>query len=377
MILYSLIGLIYQRLLKPVFFLQDPELVHDRMSVLGTFLGKFAFIRAITKLVFRYDNEKYLGQTVAGMYFANPVGLSAGFDKNAKLLNILPSVGFGYMEVGSITHKPYEGNPKPRLYRLPKSQALVVYYGLKNDGVVALIPKLKAKRDENFKLFISVAKTNCKETSKTEEGANDYADCLRVLEREGVGDAYTINISCPNTFGGEPFTTPERLELLMKKISKLKIQKPVFVKMPINLGWNEFDALLKVILKYGLTGVVIGNLNKNHNDPSIKDSIPGNIKGGISGKPTFELSNALISKTYKKYGDKFVIIGVGGIFSAEDAYEKIKRGASIVQLITGLIYKGPSVVGEINFGLMRLLREDGYKNVGEAVGVNERRLGEV
>lgn len=230
MFLSFLISGTYQKILKPVFFLQDPETVHDGMTSVGSFLGRFAISRFLTKFLFRYDNKKYLAQNIHGLHFANPVGLSAGFDKDAKLLNILPSVGFSYMEVGSITYKPYEGNPKPRLYRLPKSEALVVYYGLKNKGVAALVPNLKDRRDRDFRIFVSVAKTNSIETASNESGAIDYFNCVKVLEKEGIGDAYTINISCPNTFGGEPFTTPIRLELLLKKLSSLKIKKPVFCK---------------------------------------------------------------------------------------------------------------------------------------------------
>lgn len=183
-----------------------------------------------------------------------------------------------------------------------------------------------------------------------------------------MGDMYTINISCPNTFGGEPFTTVKKLDKLLKKLVTVGHKKPMLVKMPINLALSEFEDLLKVIVKHKFSGVVIGNLTKEREKHLIKDPIPKGVKGGISGRPTWKLSNELISKTYHKYGNKLKIVGVGGVFTAEDAYEKIRRGASLVQMITGMIYGGPQIVGKINRGLVELLERDGYGSVGEAVG---------
>lgn len=359
---------VYKGVLKPFFFLFDPEFVHDRMTNFGTLLGKSSLTRRLTAILFRHSNEEFLAQKIHNIHFPNPVGLSAGFDKNANLLNILSEVGFGFMEVGSITDKPYEGNPKPRLYRLKKSKALLVYYGLNNIGAEAIIKRIARAKTNNFPQNISIAKTNCEETNSLESGTNDYIDCLKKVQKSNVGDLYTINISCPNTFGGEPFTTPDKLEFLLKRVAQLKLRKPIFIKMPINLTWKEFDGLLKVALKYHVSGVIIGNLNKDHASPAILDQLPAGIKGGISGKPTFKLSNELITKTYKKYGKRLTIIGVGGIFSAQDAYEKIKRGASLVALITGMIYEGPQLIGKINRELVELLKKDGYSNINQAIG---------
>ena len=183
-----------------------------------------------------------------------------------------------------------------------------------------------------------------------------------------VGDFYTINISCPNTFGGEPFTNERDLNVLLKKLSTIKTEKPVFIKMPINLSWREFDELLKIAVKYKVSGVIIGNLNKDKKDPTVTDKIPAGLKGSLSGRPTWRLSNALISKTYQKYGQKLTIVGVGGVFSGADAYEKIRRGATLVQLITGMIFEGPSLIGSINRDLIDLLKRDGYESVTQAIG---------
>lgn len=357
----------YTRLLKPFFFLLEPEGVHDRVTALGRMLGKFAFTKFLTRKMFRFDH-KALSQNLYGIDFMNPIGLSAGFDKDAKLTNIFYDVGFGFMQVGSVTLNPYKGNPKTRLYRLPKSKGLVVYYGLKNIGVDKIISKLNNFKQPDLPLSISIAKTNHKSTSTVAGGIFDYLGSLKKLNDEKIGDFYTINISCPNTFGGEPFTTPKRLEKLLKTLSTVKITKPVFVKMPINLDWNDFKKLLDVIVKYKFQGVIIGNLNKDYKLSTIKDDIPEHIKGGISGKPCRELSNHLIYRTFEVHSKKLTIIGVGGVFSAEDAYEKIKLGASLVQLITGMIFEGPQLIGEINKGLVELLNKDSFDNITEAIG---------
>lgn len=356
----------YQFILKPFLFFYDPEKVHDKTTEFGKFLGEHTITKSLTRALFSYQST-FLSQKIHGIAFNNPIGLSAGFDKDANLVDILPSVGFGYMQIGSITNKPYRGNSGKRLYRLPKSRALVVYYGLKNIGVNKILAKLKNKKLD-FPVSISIAKTNSKSTNTNTKGIKDYEDCLSKVISSDVGDFYTINISCPNTFGGEPFTTPKKLDNLLGKLNKLKPQKPMFIKMPINNTLEEFDKLLKICIKHSVNGVIIGNLNKNHKDSAVVDKIPKDIKGGISGYPTWKLSNALISYTYKKYADRLTIIGVGGVFSASDAYAKIKSGASLVQLITGMIYVGPQLVGQINYELERFAKRDGYANISEAIG---------
>jgi len=365
----QLIGTLYQKLLRPGLFRLDPELVHDHFLALGRALGEYRITRELTRNLFSYQSDR-LTQQINGLDFPNPVGLSAGFDKDANLIKILPAVGFGFMQVGSVTLHPYEGNPKPRLYRLPKSQGLVVYYGLKNIGVEAIVQKVKDDFSAEVPVSISVAKTNSSTTADIQAGIDDYLSSLRYLNDHGVGDIYTVNISCPNPYGGEPYTTPERLELLLNAVDRLVLERPVWLKLPVDQEWSEFAELLAVADRHRIAGVVIGNLTKDRTSPAIKDPIPARIKGGISGRPTWERSNSLIGRTYEKYGDRFVIVGVGGIFSAEDAYQKIKLGASLVQLITGMVYQGPQVIGEINRGLERLLKEDGYDNIRQAVGAH-------
>lgn len=356
----------YKSILKPILFRFDPEDVHNLFLKVGHLLGRFSLTRKITSTLFEYNNP-ILSQNVKGLEFKSPIGLSAGFDKNASLVDILPSVGFGFMELGSVTLNPYQGNPKPRLYRLKKSKALVVYFGLMNFGVKKFVEKLRTYKKENTIVGISVAKTNCQETCDEDRGIEDYYECLKYLVETDSGDYYTINISCPNTFGGEPFTTRDKLDKLLDKLYTLQITKPVFIKLPINLKIEEFDQLLQSCVNHKVTGVVIGNLTKDRSS-LIYDPIPEEVKGGISGLPTQQLSNELISYSYKNYGDKLVIIGVGGIFDAKDAYEKIQRGATLLQMITGMVFEGPQVIGEINRGIAERLKRDNYSNIKEAIG---------
>jgi dihydroorotate dehydrogenase subfamily 2 len=356
---------VYQYLLKPLFFRLDPELVHDRMVAAGNLLGRFAVTRWLTHLAFNYQNPK-LTQTVAGIHFANPIGLAAGFDKNAQLTQILPSVGFGFVEVGSVTGQPCSGNSGKRLWRLPKSQALVVYYGLKNDGAAVIAQRL-AKTHFAFPVGFSVAKTNSPETVPVEAGVADYAAAMRATEP--LASYITVNISCPNAFGGEPFTNPERLEKLLTELDVIPTQKPVFVKFSPDLDFVLVDQLLTVLDRHRVSGVICTNLTKKRDRALVKDATVPNV-GGISGKVVQEQSDALILHIYKARGRKYVIIGCGGVFTAEDAYRKIRLGASLIQLITGMIYQGPQTIGYINQGLVKLLERDGFANIAEAIGID-------
>ncbi len=364
---YKVFNIIYTFIAKPLLFKVHPDIVHTKMVQIGYFLGNYPLTRKITKQLFHYNNKK-ITQTIKGMEFKNPVGLSAGFDKDGDLVQIIPSVGFGFQQVGTVTYKPYKGNKPPWNTRLPKNKSIAVNYGLKNSGVENVLKKISRYKTREIPLSISVGKTNSKETADDAAGIQDCKECYKAIVESGIADFITINISCPNTFGGEPFTEPNKLDALLNAFSTIPTEKPVFLKMPINLEWAEYKSLCDVALKYNIAGVIIGNLNKDRNEQSLVEPISPDVKGNLSGKPTQRLSNELISKTYKEYGKKLVIIGVGGIFSAEDAYEKIRLGASLVQLITGMIYEGPQLIGDINRGLVELLEKDGFENISEAVG---------
>ena len=368
----KILSFLYKEALRPVLFLFSSDFIHQVFLQVGNLLGRFWLTRALTKGAFYYEST-VLEQEVSGIKYKNPVGLAAGFDKDADLIQILSKVGFGAMQIGTVTYNSYKGNPQPWTTRLKKSKALTVYFGLKNKGIKTVSNKISGcKIPNDFPIGISVGKTNATYTANETAGIEDYYKCLAYLEKQNLGDTYEINISCPNTFGGEPFTTKETLDRLLDKISTLGITKPVYLKMPINIPWEEFEQLCDVAVKHAVTGLVIGNLNKNRDDPAIIDPLSDSLKGNISGKPTKTLSNELISKTYSTYGDTLVIIGVGGIFSAADAYEKIKRGASMVQLITGMIYEGPQLIGEINRGLVKLVKNDGFTSIKQAIGTQTK-----
>jgi dihydroorotate dehydrogenase (fumarate) len=262
---------------------------------------------------------------------------------------------------------------KPWFHRLPKTKSLVVNKGLANDGVLAIAKRVKAYPEsafDGFPLNVSVAKTNSPGACKELDAIDDYIGSLKILEAEGVGVMYTLNISCPNTFGGEPFTTPEKLERLLTAVDVLDLSKPVFIKTPSDLPWEKLKKLLGVAAKHDITGVTIHNLAKDRSKMKLLDPLPDSIKGNMSGKPTWETSNEFIRRTRLEFGERFIIFGVGGIFSAEDAYTKIRLGANMVELITGMIFEGPQLIGDINRGLVRLLKRDGFSNVGEAVGAD-------
>ncbi len=364
----KIFGLFYGYILKPIFFLFDPELVHDRVTFLGEFLGRFSLSRFLLSKIFVYKNSM-LEQQILGINFPNPVGLAAGFDKDARLVRIIPSIGFGFEEVGSVTGKPCKGNEGQRLWRMKNSKALVVYYGLKNEGAKKVAERLSKFKMQN-PLGVSIAKTNDRETVGEEEGIQDYIKAYLEFKKRGIGDYFTVNISCPNTFGGEPFTDPQKLDRLLSKMREAGggDRTPFFLKLPAELPMSQIDQIIEVSRKHKIYGFICTNLAKSRDNKNIKDEVP-NV-GGMSGKVVGEMSDELIKHIYQKTGKEFVIVGCGGIFNAQDAYRKIKNGASLLQMITGMIFEGPQVVGEINEGLVKLLKKDGYKNISQAVGTN-------
>lgn len=339
----------YEHLLKPFFFLFDAELVHNRMTMMGKVLGSNPVTQQITRWLFAYQHPR-LSRVIDGITFPNPVGLSAGFDYNGELTQILPSVGFGFHTIGTVTWQPYEGNPKPRLGRFPQSKALLVNKGLKSLGTRTIIQKL-AGLTFKIPVGISIAATNCYHPT-TRAQILDMVQSFVAFENSRVNHSYyELNISCPNTFGGEPFTSPERLELLLLVIDRLNLSRPLYVKMPIDQSEADTLALLKVMDPHNVQGVIIGNLTKDKTNPDVAKVDRATWQqrsGNLSGKPTWKRSNALIALTKKHFHNRFTIIGCGGIFSGEDAKTKMRLGADLVQLITGMIYQGPQLIGQIN-----------------------------
>lgn len=346
---YGFVHFIYQKIAKPIFFLIDPEAIHETISGIGQLMGKIPGGSSLTAAFFSYPDTR-LNKSLAGINFPNPVGLSAGFDYDGKLTQILPGIDFGFHTIGTITLRPYQGNPKPAYVRLKKSKGLVVNKGLKNRGAHATIKELE-KLIFKIPVGISIASTNTLFNS-TREQILDIVQSFLLFEKSRVMHKYyELNISCPNTFGGEPFTVASRLEILLTAIDSLNLSRPMFIKMPIDQSETETKLLLEVSSKHKVAGVIFGNLTKDRNNPAITAEDKATwlkSKGNVSGKPTWDRSNKLIKLTKKLYGKRFVIIGTGGIFTPEDAAYKISLGADLVQLITGMIFSGPQLIGSIN-----------------------------
>lgn len=363
----TLLRFSYKEIIKRLLFMFDAEFVHNLATSRGEAFGKINFTKKIFSKIFTVKSN-LLQQNIQGINFVNPIGLAAGFDYEAKLTQILPSIGFGFETIGTVTNEFYEGNKKPRLGRLPKSKSLMVNKGFKSPGADKIIAKLSPLKF-NIPIGISIGRTNGKlKTQK--ESVEDIIEAFKKFEKAKVHNSYyELNISCPNLLGNVEFYSPKNLENLLKEMEKLHLKKPLFIKMPIEKSDKETLQMLKIINKHKVTGVIFGNLQKNRKHPSLVQSEVNKFTvGNFSGKPTFDRSNELISLCYKNYKKRFVIIGCGGVFNAEDAYTKIKLGASLVQLITGMIFEGPQLIAEINLGLVNLLKKDSYKNVSEAVG---------
>jgi dihydroorotate dehydrogenase len=248
------------------------------------------------------------------------------------------------------------------------SKSLLVHYGLKNEGAEAISRRLRGQRFR-FPVGISVAKTNSPDTVEESRGIADYVKAYAAFAGEGIGDYFTINVSCPNTFGGEPFTEPAKLDRLLSALGAVPSEKPVFIKLPAELDLATVDAVIALARKHRLAGFVCSNLAKSRANPRVKDrDVPD--RGGMSGLVVRDLSDAQIAHVYRATRGEFAIVGCGGVFTAEDAYRKVRLGASLIQMITGLIYEGPQVVREVNEGLVRLLRRDGLAAIGDAVGLD-------
>ncbi|MEK7514880.1 MAG: dihydroorotate dehydrogenase (quinone) [Patescibacteria group bacterium] len=369
-----LIGALYRHIAKPILFLFPADLVHEWALVLGLWLGRFALPRDVIRALLLYTHPS-LRTEVAGISFENPVGLAAGFDYDARLIGIMPSVGFGFHTVGTVTHQAYGGNPPPMLGRLPRSRSLLVNKGFKNAGMERILATLPTQG--SIPVGMSIGSTN-RAYASFDAVITDIATGFRAAHAHPLLTYLELNISCPNLIHVTSFAerpdTPTGLRRILEALAPLEISRPVFIKMPLERSLDEMDALLAVASEFPfIRGVILSNLVKDRGNSALDpEEVAHAGKGNFSGAPTRIGSNALISYAYTRYGSRFVIIGCGGIFTTEDAYEKIRLGASLVQLITAMIYEGPQCIGEINEGLVRLLKRDGYARIHEAVGAAHR-----
>ena len=360
----SVLTTAYKHALKPFLFRFDAELIHDLFINFGEFLGKSKAGQQLVRSMYGYRGPD-VSRTVDGITYPTPVILAAGFDYNARLTQILGSVGFGGVEVGSVTAYPCEGNEPPRLRRAIKSESLVVYKGLKNDGVDIIIERLRRRGTQpDLVLGISIAMTNA-ESSATLEGAiDDYYQSLSKLTSAGLGDYYTINISCPNVSGGEGFTDPDSLRQLLTRLSKVEKNVPRYAKMPISAEWPRFAELLDILQEFDLDGAVVGNLNKNYDSLAYREEAPREYRGGLSGRPCRERSTELVAKTRDHCGSDFTIMGCGGIMTPQDALDKLNAGADLVQLISGMIFEGPHLMKSIAHAIARQQRRTSVNQKG-------------
>lgn len=363
-------GVVYKYLLLKIFFLIDAETIHNLIIKLGKNLGGIKAARSLFESLFVFESKK-LEQKISGISFENPIGLAAGFDYDADLTSFLPSLGLGFMTVGTVTNNSYQGNPKPRLGRLPKSKSLMVNKGFKNSGSLKIAQKLKNKQFM-MPVGISIGSTNSPKIATQKQSVQDIISAFKRIEKFNIKNSYyELNISCPNLIHAAniDYYQPGKLNELLKQVDKIKLKKPVFIKMPINLDNHQVMSVLKVISEHNITGVIFGNLQKDRKNSTIDSKEADKFKSGsFSGKPTYDRSNELIELAYKNFGNKLVIIGCGGVFSGHDAYEKIIRGASLVQLITGLIYEGPQLVSRINLELIDIISKENKSNIGGLVG---------
>jgi dihydroorotate dehydrogenase len=347
----DIINYLYKHALKPVLFAFEPENVHDMFTLVAKVLGKNKILQKVTELTFDYKNP-ILEKEVLGIKFRNPVGLSAGYDYNGLFLNIMPQTGFGFSTVGTVTNIPTPGNGRPAYTRLIKSRSILVNKGFRNDGAEVIAKRLNSNPENaNITFGVSIGSSNVPEINTPEAAIKDYIECFKKMEESKYHKFYELNISCPNIGLAEIFNEKEYFSKLAEAVKDLNISRPIFLKVSNELEPNNVDALIETAMKNGIKAFIFSNLIKNRNNEKLdKEEVASvvNLKGSFSGKPTEEGSNRLIKYAREKFGKDIVIVGTGGIFSGEDAQKKFDAGADLVQLITGMIFEGPQLIGQIN-----------------------------
>lgn len=339
----------YKVIIKPLFFLFPPELAHHITVTIFKVLLKIPLLSSLIQGYFRVEHPE-LKRFFLGLSFSNPVGLAAGFDKDGKYLDTMSALGFGFIEIGTITPLPQPGNAKPRLFRLPKDSALINRMGFNNEGIQPLITRLK-NRPNNLIVGGNIGKN--KNTSQ-EEAVLDYGHSFRQLFP--YVDYFAVNVSSPNTPGLRQLQEREPLEQLLLYLQEINRElggKPILLKIAPDLNFEELDDILYIVQKAQLDGVIATNTTISREGLTTDSAIINEIgNGGLSGKPLKKRATEVIRYLSQKSNGQLFIIGVGGIFSAEDALEKINAGASLIQVYTGLIYEGPSLVKKINKGIL-------------------------
>ncbi len=344
-------------ILRPYIFSLDPEVAHD-LAI------KSLKYNVLPKSFFSVENEDCLETNLLNEKIPNPIGLAAGFDKSAEVYNSIFKLGYGFVEVGTVTPRRQLGNSKPRVFRLEKDQALINRLGFNNHGSEVVSKRIEKNLPSGF-LGINIGPN--KDTLNKEE---DYYMCLSRLS--SYAGYITINISSPNTEGLRDFHEQKELDKLLSGINKIKknknITKPLVVKLSPDMNETSISKIIEIIIKYKIDGIIVSNTT-DRNRENLSDR-QKNEKGGLSGQPLKNLSTRLIKKFYKETKGKIQIIGVGGVDSGQTAFEKISAGANAIQLYTGMVYKGPGLVKEMKKDLISILKKEKLKNIREAVGIN-------
>ena len=344
--------------LRPFIFNLDPEKAHN----LAIRSLKYNFL---PESLFSVENDEVLKTKLFGKEIQNPIGLAAGFDKSAEVYNQIFKLGFGFVEVGTVTPKQQYGNKKPRIFRLQKDGALINRLGFNNDGSEIIKTRIE-NNVPNGLLGINIGPNK-----DTPDMVNDFLECAKTFFP--LGDYLTINISSPNTEGLRDFHKEEYLKELLGKINdvreKSNFKKSFLLKISPDLDDSSINNIVNLSLQNNIDGLILTNTTDGNRQNLLDEK--RNEKGGLSGKPLRDLSTNFIKKFYQELSGKIPIIGVGGIDSGKSAFDKISAGASAVQLYTGMIYKGPTIVKDIKKELIKIIIDKGFKNIKEAVGTNK------
>jgi len=362
--------MIYRSLIRPCLFRKDPEESHEAILAL---LSKLDVVHGMVETFCKVDDPR-LAVKIGSLTFPNPVGLAGGFDKNAVAPRIIAAFGFGFIEVGAITNQAQPGNPKPRLYRLPEDCALINRLGFNNEGADAIAVKLQRLRARGGRPAIPMGMNIGRTKSvATQDAVADFLSCFEKLFTHG--DFFTLNVSSPNTPNLRDLQEKGLLQDLLSAVQQKNRElaaragvgtKPVFVKIAPDMTFSQLDSIIEVVEAVRLDGIVATNATAFMRDNL--NSVHRSEAGGLSGRPISALATSFIGHIYRNTRGQVPIIGVGGIFNAADAYEKIEAGANAVQIYTGWIYEGPAAVRRINRGLLRLLERDGLDHINQAVG---------
>ncbi|WP_028892100.1 quinone-dependent dihydroorotate dehydrogenase [Tenacibaculum sp. 47A_GOM-205m] len=340
----------YKLLIRPIFFLFDPEKIHHFTFSLVKFLSKIPGVPSIFRGMYQV-NDKKLERNLFGLTFKNPVGLAAGFDKNAVLYNELANFGFGFVEIGTVTPKGQVGNPKKRLFRLKDDKGIINRMGFNNEGLEEAIEQLKKNKGK-----IIIGGNIGKNTNTAPENyTEDYVACFKGLHP--YVDYFVLNVSCPNVSSHAKLEDADYLKELITEVQKLNNaeaqQKPILLKIAPDLNNQQLDEIIELVAETKIDGVIASNTSVNRDNlKASKERLQEIGNGGVSGQPVKDRSTRVIKYLADNSNKAFPIIGVGGIHSEKDALEKLKAGADLVQIYTGFIYEGPSLVKRINKAIL-------------------------